>query len=41
VELLRNTGYPYNGIDLRLDQVEANRKQAALLFPEDVIGTLG
>jgi DNA modification methylase len=29
-------GYPYNGIDLRLDQVEANRKQAALLNLEDV-----
>jgi DNA modification methylase len=29
-------GYPYNGIDLRLDQVEANRKQAALLSLEDV-----
>lgn len=29
-------GYPYEGIDLRLDQVEANRKQAALLKVEDV-----
>ncbi len=29
-------GYPYNGIDLRLDQVEANRKQAALLNLENV-----
>lgn len=29
-------GYPYEGIDLRLDQVEANRKQAASLSIEDV-----
>jgi len=29
-------GYPYAGIDLRLDQVEANRKQAALLSLENV-----
>lgn len=29
-------GYPYSGIDLRLDQVEANRKQAALLNLKDV-----
>ncbi|OCB77966.1 class I SAM-dependent methyltransferase [Flavobacterium crassostreae] len=29
-------GYPYDGIDLRLAQVEANRKQAALLNLEDV-----
>jgi DNA modification methylase len=29
-------GYPYAGIDLRLDQVEANRKQGALLNLKDV-----
>ncbi len=29
-------GYPYRGIDLRLDQVEANRKQSELLKIEDV-----
>lgn len=29
-------GYPYIGIDLRLDQVEANRKQAALLKLNEV-----
>jgi len=29
-------GYPYAGIDLRLDQVEANRKQADLLSLENV-----
>lgn len=29
-------GYPYAGIDLRLDQVEANRKQGALLNLQDV-----
>lgn len=34
-------GYPYEGIDLRLDQVEANRKQAALLSLKDVHWTDG
>ena len=29
-------GYPYAGIDLRLDQVEANRKQGALLNLQNV-----
>lgn len=29
-------GYPYKGIDLRLDQVEANRKQASILGIENV-----
>jgi DNA modification methylase len=29
-------GYPYTGIDLRLDQVEANRKQASILSLKDV-----
>jgi DNA modification methylase len=29
-------GYPYAGIDLRSDQVEANRKQASLLDVQDV-----
>jgi DNA modification methylase len=29
-------GYPYAGIDLRSDQVEANRKQASLLDVKDV-----
>lgn len=29
-------GYPYKGIDLRPEQVEANRKQAALLNLQDV-----
>lgn len=29
-------GYPYEGIDLRLDQVEANRKQASILSLNDV-----
>jgi DNA modification methylase len=29
-------GYPYEGIDLRLEQVEANRKQAAVLNLENV-----
>jgi len=34
-------GYPYKGIDLREDQVEANRKQASILGLKDVEWTTG